>query len=482
MAEETMLIVGSIVIGILVFMLTYRFFIIISYNSLNIMALNEFNKFYSEIDFVCSQETKSTAKINFTITENTRVVYASDNQKPVLKVTENIKNGKISDGNYICMQFKNQQEPKCYETKCKVYMPYVGSLEIWNDFKLFVNKILGKPLVKEYDFEIKKTIYGVDLSYEGYDSLKVPVLAVSYIPLDTNGEIDTSLTGDWKEKDKEKLENYTVELTENLCSLITEGTIYKYFDNYENTPSLNYYFIGLEKRYEILPKKNGFVDLKKILEDIDICEYVDDSNVKEVWVWVYRDNDKPVEFSTVFGHNSKNFWNFDVDSDGEKDFGLIGSYHLNDLPVCKNSYTVYNFLITSSLGEIIGNYTHRIEKTLSYVDENTWLRFNSSCGTTDCPPNLDWPYCLYYWNSEEEKNSNCVSWYRENEYFSAINCHTWYGSICEDDFGLKYKIWWMQNIPGKNNGIKLDDGSKIKNWWEFIGNFDKALMKEGLIE
>jgi hypothetical protein len=33
----------------------------------------------------------------------------------------------------------------------------------------------------------------------------------------------------------------------------------------------------------------------------------------------------------------------------------------------------------------------------------------------------------------------------------------------------------MQNIPGKDNGL-VYNGKQLKNWWDFIGNFDQAIQ------
>lgn len=34
----------------------------------------------------------------------------------------------------------------------------------------------------------------------------------------------------------------------------------------------------------------------------------------------------------------------------------------------------------------------------------------------------------------------------------------------------------MQNIPWKDNNLQTVDGKKLRNWWEFIGDFDNAII------
>ncbi|MFH8080474.1 MAG: hypothetical protein QXO84_01180 [Candidatus Aenigmatarchaeota archaeon] len=480
MAEDTFTIFLAIVVGIIVLVLAYKFFITISYTSLRKTTLNEFTKFSSSIDFVCSQEVKTTYQINFNLPESVRVVYASYDENILPKVTENIKNGKISVGDNVCLHFKNEQKPRCQKVKCKVFIPYMGSLETWNDLKLFVNKILNRPLVKEYSINISKTNYGVDLIYDNYDSFKVPVLVIAYIPLNDEGNVDTTKTGNWKESDKEKLKNYLSSASENLTEFISEGSRYKWFMNSDSTRAVNYYIADVKINYKSMPTKDGnSVDVKKIMDEINVCNYVDASGIKEFWIWVYDDL-KPIEFVTVLGKQAKDIWNIDYDGDGEKDYGVIGN--LLSLPTCKHSYTVYNFIIGSSPGIMLSNYTHRIEATLSYLDYGIWLSFNVSCGSPDCPINV-WPNCDEGWNSEKKVETNCLNWSPAGgETTTIIDCHSWYGSKCKKDDGFEYKIWWMQTLPGKNNGIKVFDYFKVKNWWSFIGNIDQASKHRWLIE
>jgi len=347
--------------------------------------------------------------------------------------------------------------------------------------KLLVNKILGKPMIKEYSFNMSKTSYGVDITYDDYKPFKSPVVSIAYIPL-INGKVDTSKTGDWKNENKDDLEQSIIEHSQSLAEFLTHGTRYKWYINPESIPNINFYLAKTKVFYDDVPKKGHLVDLEKVLDDIDVCKLADDG-VKEFWLWVYNDNRyKPIEFSTVMGYKIKDHWNFDKNSDGEKDYGLISKETVLDLPVCANSYTIHTFIITDNKGVVLGNYTHSLEEMFEYADENAWVAFNSSCGTTDCPPNLEWPDCLYNWDSDIFKESDCMNWNPDGGVYQQINCHAWYGNRCKNDDGLEYKVWWMQNIPGRNNGLKLNDGRKVKNWWAFVADFDNVVKDKRLIE
>ncbi len=161
MADQVLLLVGSIVIGILVFTLAYRLLTVSIKQAQYQIALNELNRFYSNIQSVCVQEIGNKMKIKYQIPNTVRVVYFSyDDKNSVPAVTDLITNEEVSEGNYLCLQFKNEQEVRCQQINCVGYMPYIGALEEYNDLQLAVNKILGKPMVKEYTFYIEKNFNG----------------------------------------------------------------------------------------------------------------------------------------------------------------------------------------------------------------------------------------------------------------------------------------------------------------------------------
>ena len=56
-----------------------------------------------------------------------------------------------------------------------------------------------------------------------------------------------------------------------------------------------------------------------------------------------------------------------------------------------------------------------------------------------------------------------------------INCDRWQGD------SLQWFIYWMQNLPGANNGITYRS-RPLTNWWQFIGDFDGAMRaRAGLV-
>src|SRR6185437_6359003 len=57
-----------------------------------------------------------------------------------------------------------------------------------------------------------------------------------------------------------------------------------------------------------------------------------------------------------------------------------------------------------------------------------------------------------------------------------LNCDKWDGD------SLKWFIYWMRSIPGRENGLSYQ-GKKLTNWWVFMGDYDEARKnKIGMVE
>ena len=150
---------------------------------------------------------------------------------------------------------------------------------------------------------------------------------------------------------------------------------------------------------------------------------------------------------------------------------------------------MYDYNYQRGVTEAVEDHTHQIEAVLRFVDNNIfWNKFVNPygklegvnrCGWTHFPPNGK---SDYDWRNESSVLSDCEDWKPDGGgEIKTINCLTWSNYQypnnspgCVDDGGLAFKIWWMQNIPGKDNGL-IYNGKNIRNWWEFIGDFDRAM-------
>ena len=266
---------------------------------------------------------------------------------------------------------------------------------------------------------------------------------------------------------------------QNTITKLGEGSKYYGYKNLTAIPSLNYYVYEKKEFLEPIPISSQFkpfADHMKILSDLNICDYVDNKGVKQVWVYMYH-NTNVNRYPLIAP----------IESNMAGPYGDISnSYRQPDLPVCNKTYVVIDYNYGRGISEALENHCHQFEAVFNYVDKTLfWDNFvggvnsnntiiNPGCGWTHTPPN---GIGHYSWNLKREVLSDCEDWNpdRTGEK-KLISCVTWAGEGCGNDPGTTFKVWWMQNIPGKNNNL-YSDNKKLRDWWEFIGDFDKAMSK-----
>jgi hypothetical protein len=345
--------------------------------------------------------------------------------------------------------------------------------------------------------------------YDINNQYDVPVLSLSYIPTDNNDDVDVDIMKDWTNKDLDDLRDYIDESNKDLMYYLEEGSTYHGYKDSSADAALDYYLVEEKEFLQELPVSDKFkwdstgrkmIDYNEILdEDVDICDYVDNDGVKEVWIWTYVPEDnEPVnwESNMMMGNNIEGDWNYST-------YGNVSnSYRQKDMPICDNTYTAYTYNFGRNVDMALEDHTHQIEAVLNYVDgrDDTassnwddllfWGKFVGSdstnkivrpgCGWTHYPPNTN---SEYDWTSTKEVSSDCENWEPDGGDKEIVSCKTWGDSGCdkyeEDGDGVAFKVWWMQNIPGIDNDV-YDDNDKIKNWWDFIGDFDGHINDQSL--
>ncbi|MBI2522823.1 hypothetical protein HYW19_00365 [Candidatus Woesearchaeota archaeon] len=314
---------------------------------------------------------------------------------------------------------------------------------------------------------------------------KVPIIVLKYLPTTPEGFLDLSETGDWQKPDVDELRDWVLTLTNLTIYSLEEGSKYH---GYKDSSSINFldYEIAFEKEYLRQITRDvqypGNVNHIKELNDINICDWVENKGVKEVWIWmVHNSMLVPIE-SNMAGPNGD----------------ISNSARVADLPECKKTYTVYDYNYGRGLGESLEDHGHQLEAIFNYIDYDLfWNKFVGNpgstcgknsyyrCGWSHSPPNVynKCPVEQYLWTSEEDVISDCEDWNPEGTgEKKMISCRTWTkGGDCNAVDHLangnpRFKIWWMQNMPGYNNGLTYQ-GKKMRNWWEFVADFDKAIAK-----
>jgi len=309
----------------------------------------------------------------------------------------------------------------------------------------------------------------------------IPVLVVKYFPVDSNNMI--RVEGRWgavlRLSDVRKRTDY---ITDEAIKSLETGSRYKGFRNADAPASLKYVIVDKLEFLEPLPlyrAENGKerVDKNKVMEKINIKAWID-KGVKEVWVWGYDG-----EFVEL------------CESNMSGPYGDISNSHrdTNDLSVFNSTYTVYEYNYLRGVSEAIEDHIHQLEALLRYIDDELfwdrfvgyfpagkWLKLGQPkrssqdvirrCGCAHFPPNAEKDYD---WENMGFATTDIEDW-KPDSYGKTknMNCRQW---GCD---GLGWFIYWMQNIPGKDNRLTFR-GKNLTNWWRFVGDFDNA-MKNGI--
>ncbi len=321
---------------------------------------------------------------------------------------------------------------------------------------------------------------------------EVKILSLAYIPLD-NKNLDLNVidnsTGDYSnltpDDIKQNVENMNIELANDLET----GTKYHYYKNNKAQPALNYTFYNKIYKFKTVPFTDNFyindpnvriIDYNAILGESDICNLVDNKGVNEVWIWTYSNSHVKGWASNMSGP-----------------YGDISNSNLDptDMPICNNTYTVYLYDYSKDISDALLKHIRQFETLFTKLNINLfWYKYvgfftNSKwegnwdnpeilvnkrrCGSDFFPPNAK---DANDWENTDYVPTDCTNWDPNgNSTWEEINCGTWQ---CTN---TGFYIFWMQNIPGPNNNLTYN-GAKLRNWWDFIGNFDEAMkVKRDLV-
>lgn len=317
----------------------------------------------------------------------------------------------------------------------------------------------------------------------------IPVVVVTYLPTRDGINIDTSESGGEDglttiAAAKAKIARMNRQVKYSL----TEGSRFRGYKSPDARPSLGYRILRNIIVYEPLPPgksaggTSAFADYRQILDRFGAEPWVMTENVKEVWLWGYHT-------AKIVPAES----NMSSPTTGD----ISNSYRFNDdLPVYGRTYTLYNYNYGRSQNEAVHNHGHQLEAILSHAckrqdgsDALFWDRFcgrsggrfqKGRCGNTHFPPNgvSDYDYL-----NNTLVLSDCEDWRPDNTGSKKfVNAQTWasltyrWPVVPDGIIEAQYYIYWMQNIPGHQNAIRMGN-EVMRNWWEFTADWDAAHLR-----
>jgi hypothetical protein len=301
------------------------------------------------------------------------------------------------------------------------------------------------------------------------DMYTIPVLVVSYFPV-KGGRIDRAVTHD-VDAPLDDIRSHTLQTTQQVIRALETGSTYHGYKNPDAQPSLRYQVVDSLEFLEPVPTypkpghRQPMTDYNAILNRLDIRHRVEQQGIKEVWLWGYHGGVVDLWESNMAGPYG-DISNSDRDS--------------RDLPVLKQTYTVYHYNYQRGTSEAVEDHIHQIEAVLNAIDHDLfWNKFvgkpgEGRCGWAHYPPNAKHDYD---WANRDYVLTDIEDWRPEGGgQKKRMNCDRWKGD------SLTWFIYWMQNLPGADNGLTYK-GRPLTNWWTFIGDFDRAMAaKLGLVQ
>jgi hypothetical protein len=311
----------------------------------------------------------------------------------------------------------------------------------------------------------------------------IPVAVVSYSPVDGDN-IDIKVTGDWGRpyaETKAKCER----MTRETVAALQQGSRFRGYKDPSAKPSLVYKVVATFEFVKALPtcplrpgEGAPMTDYNAIMREIGIRDLVERKGVKQVWIWGYHGGKVGLWESNMASPTG------DVSN---------SSRDPNDLPVLSKTYTVFHYNYQRDTGEAVEDHTHQIEHLLNHADGRDrtpadrwpellfWGRFVGSdrshkivttparCGWTHYAPNSQGDYD---WANKRYVETDIEDWRPDSPgKTQTINCDRWGGD------GLKWKVYWMQAIPGLNSGLTYG-GKRLTNWWAFVGDWDRCMREK----
>ncbi len=300
------------------------------------------------------------------------------------------------------------------------------------------------------------------------------VLVLSYFPLTANRQnIDINVTGDVGDP-YSVIRQRARDETNNLKSYVENGSRYLGYSNPSAQPALNltiFNSIEYETAVPIQTGSTNMPDLNRIMNDHNICDLVDNQNVREVWIWAYQGPGPKLAIS-------------ESQITGPVYRRANGPYY--SVPICSKTYWIYTLNYGAS-GYAYESWGHQMEWELSTVDGNLFSIWQgpyapqargviARCGSVHDPPNARG---AYDWSNPNPHQSDCLNWNPDGlGTLTQISCFTWNPACpANQDGGPStnlYKVWNWQNLPGREN-TKTYQGRYLRNWWDIHGDFDNVM-------
>jgi hypothetical protein len=348
----------------------------------------------------------------------------------------------------------------------------------------------------------------------------IPVLVIRYLPTTDGINLDTHVAPDFYDLGEITLADMKnrVEYFDHLQKfMLEEGSRFRGYKDPEARPSLGYRVVRYISVYEPLPPgglagtdANGrpvyYADYFGMFERLGIEETVNDLGVREIWLWNgnFGDSSFPAFDPQIHDPiNARRVWESNMASPSTPDVSN-SNQDATDLPVYDHTYVLYGQNIRRTQAEAVHNHGHQLERILPYaavLQDGTDKLFNQDfvgfdpqyqmtlgrAGWTHMPPNTTVHYDVL---NPQLVESDIEDWRPDHGGArTLVNVNTWGDLVYPWPGGAasvpqriesQWYIYWMQNMPGLNNGIPYKLKDEMTNWWLLTARWDEVTKGYGL--
>ena len=317
---------------------------------------------------------------------------------------------------------------------------------------------------------------------------EIPVVIVRYIPTLDGVNVDASEGG--MSGTLDQIRNRIGVFEERIKFMLEEGSRFRGYRDAGAPYSLGYRVVHIQTVYEHfqrgreVPWNPGhyFPDYHRILGLANAESWVKERGVKEFWIWGYHSNQFEQPESNMSSPRTGDISN--------------SSRFPDDLPVYDRTYTVYGYNFARTQAEAVHNHGHQLEAILGHSDRALfWKEFvgrnaddtqfvTGRAGWTHMPPNTTQDYDYH---NPTPVLSDIADWKPGGGTKSPVSLSTWAGlsyawpssrapgeSAIFQQAESQWYVYWMQNMPGRNNTITHGTG-QLTNWWRLTGDWDGAI-------
>lgn len=340
---------------------------------------------------------------------------------------------------------------------------------------------------------------------------EVPVVIVRYFPTEDGLNHDVSWDPDfwWLNPVSLAALDARIDAYDRYVKFaLEEGSRFRGYQDPSARPSLGYRVVDSITVYEPTPPGKRLSDVggqaiwlpdfPGIFERLGIQRLVEQEGVQEIWFWSggvdpgFPSYDPGLHTPDRFRGN----WESNMSSPTSGDVSN-SDRDASDLPVYARTYVLYGQNLRRTQAEAVHNHGHQLESILAHVnqlrDGNTelfWQRFvgrapdfawvPGRCGDTHHPPNAE---ADYDYGNLRLVMSDIADWNPQGTGVRLrVNADTWGGipynwpggPPAEQRVESQWYLYWMQSMPGHENGIR-HGADVLSNWWKFTADWDGSL-------